>query len=163
MASHSGANKAKPANALAGAVYAASRLTASRTGGRMTDARADASLAADPETATAMGRLLLDALRTGLWGLAVGPLLAVLVVFGAMIFDPKCGAGDSGGCAMGLVTAPVAIALPSFALFFALGLGRGLWRSRPADPRAAITRLRMADDLSVPRRSRAVEPRAAVG
>jgi hypothetical protein len=140
MASHSGANKAKPANALAGAVYAASCVTASRTAGRMTDAGADASLAADPETA--MGRLLLDALRAGLWGLAVGPLLAVVVVFGAMIFDPKCGVSDSGGCAMGMVTAPIAIALPSFALFFAFGLARGLWRRRPADPKAAIARLR---------------------
>jgi hypothetical protein len=89
-----------------------------------------------------MGRLLLDALRAGLWGLLVGPLLAVLLVAGAMIFDPKCGAGDSGGCAMGIVTAPVAVALPSFALFFGLGLARGLWRLRPRDPGAAIARLR---------------------
>jgi hypothetical protein len=66
----------------------------------------------------------------------------VLLVVAAMIFDPKCGAGDSGGCAMGIVTAPIVVALPSFALFFLLGLARGLWRRRPRDPGAAIARLR---------------------
>ncbi len=89
-----------------------------------------------------MATILLDALRAGLWGLLLGPLLAIVVVFGTMAFDPKCGAGDSGGCAMGLVTAPLAIALPSFALFFALSLARALWRRRPADPAATIRRLR---------------------
>ncbi|POR47594.1 hypothetical protein [Bosea psychrotolerans] len=89
-----------------------------------------------------MGRLLLGAIRSGLWGLLLGPLIALLLVFAAMIFDPKCGVGDSGGCAMGLVTAPLAIALPSFGLFFAIGLARGLWRQRPRDLRASIERLR---------------------
>lgn len=89
-----------------------------------------------------MGRLIWDALRAGLWGLLLGPLLALLIVFGAMIFDPRCGPGDAGGCAMGLVTVPLAIALPSFGLFCAIGLLRGLWKRRPADPAAAIRRLR---------------------
>lgn len=89
-----------------------------------------------------MGRMFLKALRTGLRGLLIGPLAAVLLVFAAMILDPKCGAGDSGGCAMGLVTAPVAIALPSFGLFFLGGLLQSLWQRRPADPAAAIRRLR---------------------
>jgi len=89
-----------------------------------------------------MARLFLEALRTGLWGLLIGPVIAVILVFGAMIFDPKCGVGDSGGCAMGVITAPIAAALPSFGLFFAIGLARGLWRRRPADPTAAIARLR---------------------
>ncbi len=89
-----------------------------------------------------MGRIFAEALRAGLWGLLLGPLLAVILVFGALVFDPKCGVGDSGGCAMGVVTAPVAVALPSFGLFFALGLVRGLWRRRPPDPAAAIRRLR---------------------
>lgn len=89
-----------------------------------------------------MAQLVWEALRAGLWGLLLGPVLALLVVFGAMIFDPKCGPGDSGGCAMGLVTAPIAIALPSFALCFAAGLLRGLWKRRPADPAATIRRLR---------------------
>jgi hypothetical protein len=89
-----------------------------------------------------MGRLVVQALRAGLWGLLLGPLLAVILVFGAMIFDPKCGVGDSGGCAMGIVTAPIAVALPSFGVFFAASLLRGLWQRRPADPVAAIRRLR---------------------
>jgi hypothetical protein len=89
-----------------------------------------------------MGRLFWEALRAGLWGLLLGPLVAIMLVFGAMIFDPKCGVGDSGGCAMGVITAPIAAALPSFGLFFAIGLARGLWRRRPRDPAAAIARLR---------------------
>jgi hypothetical protein len=89
-----------------------------------------------------MGRLFLGAIRSGLWGLLLGPLITVLLVIAAMIFDPKCGVGDSGGCAMGLVTAPIAVALPSFGVFFAIGLARGLWRQRPRDLRAAIERLR---------------------
>ncbi|MDP3411159.1 hypothetical protein [Bosea sp. (in: a-proteobacteria)] len=89
-----------------------------------------------------MGRMFVEALRAGLWGLLLGPALAVLLVLGALLFDPKCGVGDSGGCAMGLVTAPIAVALPSFGLFFALGLLRGLWRRRPSDPAAAVRRLR---------------------
>ena len=89
-----------------------------------------------------MGRLFFKALRAGLWGLLLGPLLAVILVFGAMIFDPKCGVGDSGGCAMGVITAPIAVALPSFGLFFAVSLLRNLWQLRPTDPAATIRRLR---------------------
>ncbi|HEV2553461.1 MAG TPA: hypothetical protein VGV17_06875 [Bosea sp. (in: a-proteobacteria)] len=89
-----------------------------------------------------MGRLFLKALRTGLWGLLIGPLAVVILVLGAIIFDPKCGAGDSGGCAMSVVTAPIAVALPSFGLFFLGGLLHGLWQRRPPDPVAAIRRLR---------------------
>jgi hypothetical protein len=89
-----------------------------------------------------MGKLFWEALRFGLWGLLLGPLVGIVAVVGAMIFDPKCGPGDSGGCAMGLVTVPVAVALPSAGLFFAIGLARGLWRRRPSDPAAAIRRLR---------------------
>jgi hypothetical protein len=75
-----------------------------------------------------MAKILFGALRCGLWGLLLGPLAAIALVFAAMIFDPKCGAGDSGGCAMGLVTVPLVVALPSFGLFFAYGLLRGVWR-----------------------------------
>jgi hypothetical protein len=32
--------------------------------------------------------------------------------------DPACGVGGSGGCAMGVVTTPPVVALPSMALFF---------------------------------------------
>jgi hypothetical protein len=89
-----------------------------------------------------MTQILLSAIKSGLVGLLVGPLIAVVLVFGALIFDPKCGVGDSGGCAMGIVTAPIAVALPSFALFFLLGLARALWRRRPVDRKAAIAKLR---------------------
>jgi hypothetical protein len=76
--------------------------------------------------------MLWRAFKSGLLGLVVGPVLAVLIVIAAMILDPKCGPGDSGGCAMGLATVPVAIALPSFALFFGLRLAADLWRARPS-------------------------------
>ena len=89
-----------------------------------------------------MARLVWKALRAGLWGLLIGPLFGVLAVLAFMIFDPKCGPGDSGGCAMGLATVPVGLALPTFGLFFGVGLLRGLWRQRPSDPVAAIRRLR---------------------
>lgn len=90
-----------------------------------------------------VGKLLWKAIRAGLWGLLLGPLFGALVVIGLMIFDPKCARpGDSGGCAMGLVTVPLGIAIPSFCLLFALGLLHGLWQRRPADWGAAIRRLR---------------------
>ncbi len=76
--------------------------------------------------------MLWRAFKSGLLGLVVGPVLAVLIVIAAMIFDPKCGTGDSGGCAMGLATVPAATALPSFALFFGLRLAADLWRARPS-------------------------------
>lgn len=89
-----------------------------------------------------MGGLVLKALRAGLWGLLIGPLFGVLAVVALMIFDPKCGPGDSGGCAMGLVTVPVTLALPCFAVLFTSSLLRRLWQRRPSDPAAAIRRLR---------------------
>lgn len=75
--------------------------------------------------------MLWRAFKSGLLGLVIGPFVAALIVLAAMIFDPKCGPGDSGGCAMGLATVPVAIALPSFGLFFGLRLVLDLWRARP--------------------------------
>lgn len=89
-----------------------------------------------------MARLLTKALLSGLIGLVIGPLAGLVLVFGLMMFDPKCGAGDSGGCAMGLLTVPIALALPSFALFALVSLIRNLWRLRPRDPAATIRRLR---------------------
>ena len=90
-----------------------------------------------------MTRLLTKALLSGLVGLVIGPLLGVIAVFGLMLFDPKCGSpGDSGGCAMGLLTVPIALALPSFGLFALVSLIRNLWRLRPRDPAAKIRKLR---------------------
>ncbi|WP_306222682.1 hypothetical protein [Bosea beijingensis] len=89
-----------------------------------------------------MARLLTKALLAGLIGLVTGPLAGLVWVFGLMIFDPKCGVGDSGGCAMGLLTVPIVLALPSFALFALVSLIRNLWRLRPRDPAATIRKLR---------------------
>lgn len=89
-----------------------------------------------------MTRLLTKALLAGLIGLVVGPLFGLIWVFGLMLFDPKCGPGDSGGCAMGLLTVPVILALPSFVLFALVSLVRNLWRLRPRDPAATIRKLR---------------------
>lgn len=71
------------------------------------------------------------AFKSGLLGLMIGPALSAMIVIAAMIFDPKCGPGNSGGCAMSLATAPLAAALPSFSLFFGLKLALDLWRARP--------------------------------
>lgn len=87
-----------------------------------------------------MGSVLFGALRCGLWGLLVGPLLALLVALVMAALDPACGVADSGGCAMGIVTAPIAVALPSVILFGAYGLLRGLWR-RVIDRSAALRQL----------------------
>jgi len=90
-----------------------------------------------------MTRLLTKALLSGLIGLVVGPLLGLIAVFGLMLFDPKCGRpGDSGGCAMGVLTVPVALALPSFMLFALVSLTRNLWTLRPRDPAATIRKIR---------------------
>jgi hypothetical protein len=89
-----------------------------------------------------MARLLTKALLAGLIGLVIGPMVGLVWVFGLMMFDPKCGAGDSGGCAMGLVTVPIVLALPSFALFALVSLIGGLWKLRPSDPAATIRKLR---------------------
>jgi hypothetical protein len=89
-----------------------------------------------------MSTVLWRATRWGLGGLLLGPAIAIVLVLAAMLLDPKCGAGDSGGCAMGLVTAPIAVALPSFLLGFALSLALQLWRRRPSDWGLAVRRLR---------------------
>ncbi len=89
-----------------------------------------------------MARLLTKALLAGLIGLVIGPFLGLIWVFGLMLFDPKCGPGDSGGCAMGLLTVPVVLALPSFVLFALASLIRNLWKLRPRDPATTIRKLR---------------------
>jgi hypothetical protein len=68
------------------------------------------------------------AVRMAFLGLLIGPGLALALVLGAVMFDPKCGVGDSGGCAMGVVAAPLAAALPSMALFFAASLFWEIWK-----------------------------------
>lgn len=90
-----------------------------------------------------MAAIIWSATKWALWGLLLGPVLALALVLGAMLLDPRCASpGDSGGCAMGLVTAPIAAALPSAALGFAFGLAAQIWRRRPRDWALTVRRLR---------------------
>jgi len=72
--------------------------------------------------------------RSVLWGLAWAILLPILGFFAMLIaiqFDPACNApGDSGGCYMGLATAPVLLSFPGALLGFAVTFGLGLRRLR---------------------------------
>lgn len=78
-----------------------------------------------------MAAMLWRAFKTGSLGLLLGPVLATLLAIVFVLLDPKCGRGNSGGCAMGLAAVPFAVALPSFALFFCVRLAIDLWRVRP--------------------------------
>ncbi len=76
-----------------------------------------------------MKQVFLHAVKMAFVGLLVGPLLALTLVLAAVMFDPKCGGpGDSGGCAMGIVAAPVMVALPSMGLFFVVAFLLGVRR-----------------------------------
>ncbi|WP_186417452.1 hypothetical protein [Bosea sp. CS1GBMeth4] len=81
-----------------------------------------------------MVRILLRALWSGCLGMLLAMLAGLAIVMAALMFDPKCGPGDSGGCAMGLVTVPLGAAIPGFVLGFAGYLAVALWRRRPALP-----------------------------
>jgi hypothetical protein len=81
-----------------------------------------------------MKAVFFKAVRMAFAGLLIGPGIAVAFVLAAIVFDPKCGVGDSGGCAMGVVTAPLAVALPSMALFFIVSFFWGLWKLDRSDP-----------------------------
>jgi hypothetical protein len=81
-----------------------------------------------------MVRIVLRAIWIGCLGMLLAMLAAFAVVVAALLFDPKCGPGDSGGCAMGLVTVTLGAALPGFIIgsvgYFALAF----WRRRPTLP-----------------------------
>ncbi|HEV7327769.1 MAG TPA: hypothetical protein VGN91_22110 [Bosea sp. (in: a-proteobacteria)] len=81
-----------------------------------------------------MARILLRAIWTGCLGMLLAMLAALAIVVLALIFDPKCGPGDSGGCAMGLVTVTLGAAIPGFIIGFAGYLVLALWRRRPQLP-----------------------------
>lgn len=74
--------------------------------------------------------IIVAALKSGLVGLLIGPLVAAILALAVMALDPRCGVGDLGGCAMGVVSAPIAVAVPSFLAFFAFGLFRQIWARR---------------------------------
>lgn len=81
-----------------------------------------------------MVRILLRAIWIGCLGMVLAMLAGLAVTVAALLFDPRCGPGDSGGCAMGLVTVTLGAALPGFVLGFAGHLALALWRRRPALP-----------------------------
>lgn len=81
-----------------------------------------------------MARIALRAIWTGCLGMLLAMLAALAIVVLALIFDPKCGPGDSGGCAMGLVTVTLSAALPGFVIGVAGHLALALWRWRPKLP-----------------------------
>lgn len=82
----------------------------------------------------AMVRTFLRAIWIGCLGMVLAMLAGLAVTVAALLFDPRCGPGDSGGCAMGLVTVTLGAALPGFVLGFAAHLALALWRQRPTLP-----------------------------
>jgi hypothetical protein len=81
-----------------------------------------------------MVRILLRAIWIGCLGMLLSMLAAFAIVAAVLLFDPKCGPGDSGGCAMGLVTVTLGAALPGFIIGFAGHLALTFWRRRPTLP-----------------------------
>ena len=81
-----------------------------------------------------MVRMVLRAIWIGCLGMLLAMLAAFAVVLAILLFDPKCGPGDSGGCAMGLVTVTLGAAVPGFIVGFAGNLALALWRRRRALP-----------------------------
>lgn len=81
-----------------------------------------------------MARILLRAIRIGCFGTLLAMLAAFAIVVLVLLVDPKCGPGDSGGCAMGLVTVTLGAVIPGFVTGFAGYLALALWRRRPTLP-----------------------------
>ena len=48
-----------------------------------------------------MVRIVLRAIWVGCLGMLLAMLAAFAIVVAVLLFDPKCGPGDSGGCAIG--------------------------------------------------------------
>ncbi|CAN7442816.1 hypothetical protein [Bosea sp. LjRoot237] len=81
-----------------------------------------------------MLRILLRAIWIGCLGMLLAMFIGFAIVMAMLLFDPKCGPGDSGGCAMGLVTVTLGAAIPGFAIGFAGHLALVVWRLRPTLP-----------------------------
>jgi ABC-type Fe3+ transport system permease subunit len=81
-----------------------------------------------------MVRILLRAVWIGCLGMLLAMLASFAIVAVILLFDPKCGRGDSGGCAMGLVSVTLGAAIPGFVIGFAGHLSLVLWRRRPTLP-----------------------------
>jgi hypothetical protein len=77
--------------------------------------------------------------RALLWGLLcalIAPLVTFLVVLGLQYFDQTCGTpGDSGGCAMGLVSATILSIAPGAVVGFLIALVHGIVRLTTPAPR----------------------------
>lgn len=81
-----------------------------------------------------MVRTVLRAIWIGCLGMLLAMLAAFTIVAASLLFDPKCGPGDSGGCAMGQVTLTLGAAVPGFIVGFAGHLALAFWRRRPTLP-----------------------------
>ena len=78
-------------------------------------------------------RVIGRALLWSLVGLVATPVITFLLMLVLYAADPQCGSpGDSGGCAMGLVSVTIMSALPGAALFFVVALVRSARRSSPS-------------------------------
>jgi len=84
--------------------------------------------------AVCLRALFFTAVRMAFEGLLIGTGIAVAFVLAAITFDPTCGVGGSGGCAMGVVATPPVVALPSLAIFFIVSFLWGLWKLDRNDP-----------------------------
>ncbi|CAN7241320.1 hypothetical protein LJR090_001109 [Bosea sp. LjRoot90] len=81
-----------------------------------------------------MLRILLRAIWIGCLGMLLAMFIGFAIVMAMLLFDPKCGPGDSGGCAMGLVTVTLGAAIPGFVMGSVGYLALMLWRRRPPLP-----------------------------
>ncbi|RXT18207.1 hypothetical protein B5U98_23365 [Bosea sp. Tri-39] len=77
---------------------------------------------------------MLRAIWIGCLVMLLAMLVGFVIVMAMLLFDPKCGPGDSGGCAMGLVTVTLGAAIPGFVIGFVSYLAVTLWRQRPPLP-----------------------------
>ncbi|WID96610.1 hypothetical protein QO058_28540 [Bosea vestrisii] len=92
------------------------------------------AVAMQTEPEDAMVRIVLRAIWIGCLAMLLAMFAGFAIVMAMMLLDPRCGPGDSGGCAMGLVTVTLGAAIPGFVIGFAGHLALVLWRRRPTLP-----------------------------
>jgi hypothetical protein len=85
--------------------------------------------AKSPVNTPAILNVLGHALLWGLLGAFIVPLATFVVSLGLQYFDPACAtSGDSGGCAMGLISATILSIAPGAILGFLIALVHGILR-----------------------------------
>jgi hypothetical protein len=85
--------------------------------------------AASPVRGRAILRVFGRALLWGLLCALIAPLVTFVVVLSLQYFDQACGTpGDSGGCAMGLVSATILSIAPGAIVGFLFALAHGILR-----------------------------------